>query len=58
MSLLDVKVVAGNDRKRAASVTVQEQATGKRQTYAGLGSGSIEAVGEALARGRERNEPN
>ncbi|MFD3271975.1 2-isopropylmalate synthase [Paenibacillus dendritiformis] len=49
LSLLDVEVVAGNDRKRAASVTVQEQATGKKQTYAGVGSGPIEAVIRALS---------
>lgn len=49
LSLLDVEVVAGNDRKRAASVTVQEQATGKKHTYAGVGSGPIEAVIRALS---------
>lgn len=49
LSLLGVEVVAGTDRKRAASVTVQEQATGKKQTYAGVGSGPIEAVIRALS---------
>lgn len=49
LSLLDVEVVAGTDRKRAASVTVQEQVTGKKQTYAGVGSGPIEAVIRALS---------
>ncbi|MBG9737729.1 2-isopropylmalate synthase [Paenibacillus alvei] len=49
VELLDVQVIAGSSRSRVASVVIKELETGLERTYAGVGSGPIEAVIRAIA---------
>jgi len=43
-ALIDLQVLSGTQRARIASVTVRERESGQERTYAGMGTGPLEAV--------------